>query len=362
MLSQSARIGAPVVGFAVGLLMTYGLADAGPGPVPASILKDAVRSRIPTGAVIASVDDADLKFVERRSPSFEERFTGAQAKTNIEGMRKGAVTQSGFGMRLASLERTSNSISVLSDTDPLRFTALRASPDARILKGRSDSFDQRFSGMNALATAVDTKEGVNYVSPPNPSWVVQLIGDSSEAVAVSRFRELQNKHKLLLGMYKPVVLNTAITPRSEPIWTRIRVELSSREAAESLCSKLEAAGARCVVQRSDAGTGDANHALRQPASEKRAAPASALNGSLSPYQASPQQPSPQAQVRPQQQGLQQAASAITIITPGATAPATAPGGVTIGAITGGATTTGVTANAAVGAAVSLPAAAFSRRR
>ena len=257
MLSQSARIGVPVVGFAVGLLMACGLADAGPV--------------------------------------------------------------------------------------------------------RSGSFDQRFSGVNALATAVDTKEGVNDVSPPNPSWVVQLIGDSSEAVAVSRFRELQNKHKLLLGMYKPVVLNTAITPGSEPIWTRIRVELSSREAAESLCSKLEAAGARCVVQRSDAGTGDANHALRQPASEKRAAPASALNGSLSPYQASPQQPSPQAQVRPQQQqGLQQAAPAITIITPGATAPATAPGGVTIGVITGGATTTGVTANAAVGAAVSPSIAAASR--
>ena len=208
----------------------------------------------------------------------------------------------------------------------------------------------------ALAAAVDTKEGVNYVSPPNPSWVVQLIGDSSEAVAVSRFRELQNKHKLLLGMYKPVVLNTAITPRSEPIWTRIRVEPSSREAAESLCSKLEAAGARCVVQRSDAGTGDANHVFRQPASG--AAPASALNGSLSPYQASPQQPSPQAQVRPQQQGLQQAASAITIITPGATAAATARV-VTTGVFTGVATTTG---NPAVGAAVSLPAAAFSRRR
>jgi hypothetical protein len=84
MLSQSARIGVPVVGFAVGLLMACGLADAGPV--------------------------------------------------------------------------------------------------------RSGSFDQRFSGVNALATAVDTKEGVNDVSPPNPSWVVQLIGDSSEAVAVSRFR------------------------------------------------------------------------------------------------------------------------------------------------------------------------------
>ena len=104
----------------------------------------------------------------------------------------------------------------------------------------------------ALAAAVDTKEGVNYVSPPNPSWVVQLIGDSSEAVAVSRFRELQNKHKSLLGSYEPVVVRTTLRPGSEPIWTRVRVELSSREAAESLCSKLEAVGERCVVQRAPA--------------------------------------------------------------------------------------------------------------
>ena len=255
MLSQSARIGVPVVGFAVGLLMACGLADAGPV--------------------------------------------------------------------------------------------------------RSGSFDQRFSGVNAPATAADTKEGVNDVSPPNPSWVIQLIGDSSEAVAVSRFRELQNKHKLLLGMYKPVVLNTAITPGSEPIWTRIRVELGSREAAESLCSKLEAAGARCVVQLAGLPLVTNPRRSRYAAEGVGMYP---INSALSPYQASPQQPSPQAQVRPQQQqGLQQAAPAITIIAPGATAPATATGAVTTGIITGFATT-GVTANAAVGAAVSLPAAAFSRRR
>jgi hypothetical protein len=62
-------------------------------------------------------------------------------------------------------------------------------------------------------------------------------------------------------------------------------------------------------------------------------------------QASPQQASPQAQVR-SQQGSQQAAPAITIITPGATAAATA-GVVTTGVITGVATTTGVPANPAV---------------
>jgi len=72
----------------------------------------------------------------------------------------------------------------------------------------------------ARAAAVDTKEGVNYVSPPNPSWVVQLIGDSSEAVAVSRFRELQNKHKLLLGMYKTCCLEHGD-------YTRVRTHLDA---------------------------------------------------------------------------------------------------------------------------------------
>jgi hypothetical protein len=79
-------------------------------------------------------------------------------------------------------------------------------------------------------------------------------------------------------------------------------------------------------------------------------------------QASPQQASPQAQVRSQQQGSQQAAPAITIITPGATAIATA-GLVTRGVTTGviGVATTSVTANPAVGVAVS-PSIAAARRR
>jgi SPOR domain len=33
------------------------------------------------------------------------------------------------------------------------------------------------------------------------------------------------------------------------IWTRVRIGLSSRQAADSVCAQLEAAGGRCVVQR-----------------------------------------------------------------------------------------------------------------
>jgi hypothetical protein len=229
MLSPSARIGAPVVGFVLGLLVTYGAADAGRGPVPASILQDVLTSRIPTAsglrftAVGGTADRAAFA-------SFDERFAGA-------------VTPSGSGVRLANLEGPISSNSVRSDIAALKLTALRASSGDRFPNGRSDSFDDRFSGGRA-PTAVDTNERA-----PDPSWVVQLTGDSSEAIALSRFRELQNKHKSLLGFYNPVVLGTTLRPGSEPIWTRVRVELNSRQAAESLCSKLEEAGERCVVQR-----------------------------------------------------------------------------------------------------------------
>jgi hypothetical protein len=244
MISKSARIGTPVVGFTFGLLATYTLADAGPQPVPARILIEAVGSRIPIGAAmrLAALEGADLKFAEQhvsfRDPvaSFDDRFAGA-------------VTQSGPRVRIASLEMPVHFNSALSDTDLLKFAALRSPSGAGSVNGRSDPFDARFSGTTALATAVDTKKGVDHVTPSNASWVVQLIGDDSEAVALSRFRELQDKHKSLLGMYRPVVLNTTITPESEPIWTRVRVELSSRQAAESLCLKLEEAGERCIVQR-----------------------------------------------------------------------------------------------------------------
>jgi hypothetical protein len=81
------------------------------------------------------------------------------------------------------------------------------------------------------------------------SWVVQLIGDSSDTKAVSRYAQLQKKHEALLGTYQPVTLQTTLRTGA-PIWTRIRVNAISREAAEKLCAKLQAVGESCLVQRS----------------------------------------------------------------------------------------------------------------
>jgi Transglycosylase SLT domain len=86
-------------------------------------------------------------------------------------------------------------------------------------------------------------------SPTRPPWVAQLIGDSSETAAFSRFRLMQGKLRSVLGNYEPAVLRTTIKPGAAPIWVRVRIEFDTRQAAEDLCSRLEAAGETCLVQR-----------------------------------------------------------------------------------------------------------------
>jgi hypothetical protein len=218
MSSKSASIGAPAVGFVLGLVVTYGLADAGPGPASSRILQDALVLRTSVGSGTRVGDEA--------LASFDERFAGGNVK-------KGSLA--GYP-HLASLEMGPGA-GVLVGGGSV-FT-----PSSAILPTESsDSFAERFAGttMASLAPVARTSES---------SWIVQLIGDDTEATALSRFRQLQNKHRAILGIYKPLVVNTTLTPGAPPIWTRVRVGLNSREAADSLCAKLESAGERCVVQR-----------------------------------------------------------------------------------------------------------------
>jgi hypothetical protein len=86
-------------------------------------------------------------------------------------------------------------------------------------------------------------------SPARPGWVAQLIGDTSETAALSRFHQMQGKLRSVLGGYEPAILRTTIKPGAAPVWVRVRIEFDTRQGAESLCSKLEAAGEPCLVQQ-----------------------------------------------------------------------------------------------------------------
>jgi hypothetical protein len=81
------------------------------------------------------------------------------------------------------------------------------------------------------------------------AWAVQLVGDRSETKALTLYRQLQNKHEALLKSYEPTLVRTTLKVGAAPIWTRVRIDADTRQAAEYLCSRLRASGDDCLVQR-----------------------------------------------------------------------------------------------------------------
>jgi hypothetical protein len=85
---------------------------------------------------------------------------------------------------------------------------------------------------------------------PTFPWGVQLIGDHSEIKALAAYRTMQKKHEAILADYQPTIIRATASKMSvAPTWIRIRIEAESRQLAETLCSRLRAAGETCLVQR-----------------------------------------------------------------------------------------------------------------
>jgi hypothetical protein len=78
-------------------------------------------------------------------------------------------------------------------------------------------------------------------------WGLQLIGDSSEARALSQYRAMQKRFPEILRDRPPLVLRTP--SRGAVSWYRIRVAENTREGATELCARLQRAGGNCLVQR-----------------------------------------------------------------------------------------------------------------
>src|SRR5882724_2735803 len=74
-------------------------------------------------------------------------------------------------------------------------------------------------------------------------WGVQLAGTWSEGRVLATYEQLRRKYAAVLGDRLPLVLSAR---RRAPSTFLVRVSESSRTDAESLCSKLRAAGGACV--------------------------------------------------------------------------------------------------------------------
>jgi hypothetical protein len=124
-------------------------------------------------------------------------------------------------------------------------------PRRKHWRARSHRSPRSSIGQRVLETAPESVGMIHEPQPPSPArpWVAQLIGDSSETAALSRFHQMQGRLQSALGGYEPAILRTTIKPGAAPIWVRVRIEFDTRQGADSLCAKLQAAREPCLVQR-----------------------------------------------------------------------------------------------------------------
>ena len=83
----------------------------------------------------------------------------------------------------------------------------------------------------------------------HPTWVAQLIGEESEFKALDRYAQLKRKHPAILAGFEPTVLHNQIGRSSTAAWHRVRIVMDTRQAAESMCARLQSSGEQCLVQR-----------------------------------------------------------------------------------------------------------------
>jgi SPOR domain len=108
-----------------------------------------------------------------------------------------------------------------------------------------------FKRRQGIAIPVERRINTSIIAPPksSASWAVLLVGDRSESNALAAYNLISKKHPTILGAYQPVIVHTSLGLNTRTNWHRVRIEANSRAAVEALCSKLRAAGERCLVQR-----------------------------------------------------------------------------------------------------------------
>ena len=123
--------------------------------------------------------------------------------------------------------------------------------------------DVRTGKTHDLAVAPDTclqlastlrttprRAGVAVVEAPFAPWGVQLAGNFSKTRALASFARSSARLASIIGDVRPMIIGTRLRTRGTRAFYRVRVPAATREAAESLCRRIEAAHGACVTLRS----------------------------------------------------------------------------------------------------------------
>ncbi len=81
------------------------------------------------------------------------------------------------------------------------------------------------------------------------AWGVEIATSFSKQQALDQFAQAKQTYADLLGDYDPMVVESCDLHMGTDLQYSVRIGMDSRDAADTLCAKLQAAGGACIVQK-----------------------------------------------------------------------------------------------------------------
>lgn len=81
------------------------------------------------------------------------------------------------------------------------------------------------------------------------AWGIEIASSFSKDDALAEFDRVKQQYSELLGSYSPTVVETCDLHLGTALRYSARIGMESRENADQLCAKLQAAGGACIVQK-----------------------------------------------------------------------------------------------------------------
>jgi hypothetical protein len=94
-----------------------------------------------------------------------------------------------------------------------------------------------------------TDDDDTFFAPLSP-WGVQLAGNFSKSRALASFERARRRYARVVGDATPMVIGRLLRSRGTRRFYQVRLPAASRQAAESLCARIQSVGGNCVAMRS----------------------------------------------------------------------------------------------------------------
>jgi len=78
-------------------------------------------------------------------------------------------------------------------------------------------------------------------------WGVQLAGNFSKAIALASFERARQSYAGVIGNMRPMIIGRVLRSRGTKKFYQVRLPAATRQAAQTLCGRIRAAGGICLA-------------------------------------------------------------------------------------------------------------------